>query len=236
MNPLDWLLAALLVYSTIRAAMRGLVRELFALGGLLVGCLLACWYYRNVAEFLRGLVNSEPLADFCAFLLIIAVVMVVGGAAGCGDSSHRVGDRAERAGPAGRRGVRRGSRAGAGSGAAAGSDGFSADGALGAGLKIFSLFASRVSCCILRHAATAEATTGGRSGPAQAHNAQLDQLRLVVAHCQLSQKKEPERVKRELDNLVLQMHAAGISYADAVREFKKRFLAGSPHSPSRQSV
>jgi hypothetical protein len=31
-------------------------------------------------------------------------------------------------------------------------------------------------------------------------------------------------VKRELDNLVLQMHAAGISYTDAVREFKKRFL------------
>ena len=31
-------------------------------------------------------------------------------------------------------------------------------------------------------------------------------------------------MKRELDNLVLQMHAAGISYADAVREFKKRFL------------
>jgi membrane protein required for colicin V production len=77
MNPLDWLLAALLVYSTIRAAMRGLVRELFALGGLLVGCLLAFWYYRAVAALLRGLVNSEPLADFCAFLLIIAVVMVV---------------------------------------------------------------------------------------------------------------------------------------------------------------
>ncbi|HTU61085.1 MAG TPA: CvpA family protein, partial [Polyangiales bacterium] len=67
MNPLDWMLAALLAYSTIRAAMRGLVRELFALGGLLVGFVLACWYYRNVAEFLRGLVNSEPLADFCAF-------------------------------------------------------------------------------------------------------------------------------------------------------------------------
>jgi len=76
MNPLDWMLAALLVYSTIRAAMRGLVRELFALGGLLVGFLLACWYYRNVAEFLRGLVNSEPLADFCAFLLIASVVMI----------------------------------------------------------------------------------------------------------------------------------------------------------------
>ena len=31
-------------------------------------------------------------------------------------------------------------------------------------------------------------------------------------------------MKRDLDNLVLQMHAAGIPYADSVREFKKRFI------------
>jgi Fis family transcriptional regulator len=31
-------------------------------------------------------------------------------------------------------------------------------------------------------------------------------------------------VKRELDNLVFQMHAAGVPYADAVREFKKRYI------------
>lgn len=31
-------------------------------------------------------------------------------------------------------------------------------------------------------------------------------------------------MKRELDTLVLQMHAAGLSYTEAVREFKKRFL------------
>jgi Fis family transcriptional regulator len=31
-------------------------------------------------------------------------------------------------------------------------------------------------------------------------------------------------LKRELDNLVLQMHATGLGYADAVREFKKRFI------------
>ncbi|HEX5283343.1 MAG TPA: CvpA family protein [Bryocella sp.] len=82
MNPLDWMLAALLVYSTIRAAMRGLVRELFALGGLLVGFVLACWYYREVAQFVRGLVNSEPLADFCAFLLIVSLVMIAATLAG----------------------------------------------------------------------------------------------------------------------------------------------------------
>ncbi|HEY4358502.1 MAG TPA: helix-turn-helix domain-containing protein [Acidobacteriaceae bacterium] len=31
-------------------------------------------------------------------------------------------------------------------------------------------------------------------------------------------------MKRDLDSLVLQMHTAGLTYADAVREFKKRFI------------
>jgi Fis family transcriptional regulator len=31
-------------------------------------------------------------------------------------------------------------------------------------------------------------------------------------------------VKRELDALVTQMHASGMSYNDAVREFKRRFI------------
>ena len=31
-------------------------------------------------------------------------------------------------------------------------------------------------------------------------------------------------MKRELDSLITQMHSAGISYADAVRQFKKRYI------------
>ncbi len=31
-------------------------------------------------------------------------------------------------------------------------------------------------------------------------------------------------MKRELDGLITQMHSAGISYTEAVRHFKKRFL------------
>lgn len=31
-------------------------------------------------------------------------------------------------------------------------------------------------------------------------------------------------MKRELDSLVTQMHSGGITYEEAVREFKKRFL------------
>jgi Fis family transcriptional regulator len=31
-------------------------------------------------------------------------------------------------------------------------------------------------------------------------------------------------LKRELDALITQMHAAGISYAEAIRQFKKRYI------------
>lgn len=36
--------------------------------------------------------------------------------------------------------------------------------------------------------------------------------------------KKEDKVKRELDNLVTQMRDGGITYDEAVREFKKRFL------------
>ena len=31
-------------------------------------------------------------------------------------------------------------------------------------------------------------------------------------------------MKRELDGLVMQMHSSGVSYSDAVRQFKRRYL------------
>jgi membrane protein required for colicin V production len=77
MNPLDWLLALLLAYSVIRAALRGFVREAFALAGLIVGFLTACWGYEAAARKLSGLITSPPLAEFVAFLLILLGVMAV---------------------------------------------------------------------------------------------------------------------------------------------------------------
>jgi len=76
MNPLDWLLAILLTYSVVRAAFRGFVREAFALGGLIVGFLVACWGYHAAAAKLSGLINSAPTAQFLAFLLILIGIMV----------------------------------------------------------------------------------------------------------------------------------------------------------------
>jgi membrane protein required for colicin V production len=77
MNPLDWMLAVLLAYSVVRAAIRGFFREAFALGGLIVGFLLACWNYRSVAFQLKGMVTSTPLAELLAFLLILIGTMLL---------------------------------------------------------------------------------------------------------------------------------------------------------------
>jgi membrane protein required for colicin V production len=77
MNPLDWLLAVLLAYSVIRAAMRGFFREAFALAGLVLGFFLACWNYRIAATDLLGIVNTLPLAQLLAFVLILFVTMLL---------------------------------------------------------------------------------------------------------------------------------------------------------------
>ena len=77
LNPLDWLLLALLVYSGIRAAMNGLFREAFSLAGLILGFPLACWYYHPLALQLRNLLTTPAVAQLTAFALILTGVTVV---------------------------------------------------------------------------------------------------------------------------------------------------------------
>jgi membrane protein required for colicin V production len=77
MNPLDWLLALLLVYSVVRAAFRGFFQEVFALCGLILGFLFACWFYRSTATHLTGLITAPQLAEFAAFVLILIATMIV---------------------------------------------------------------------------------------------------------------------------------------------------------------
>jgi membrane protein required for colicin V production len=76
MNPLDWILGIILVYSGVRAAMRGFIAESFTLAGVVCGFLFACWFYRQAAESLAGLISTPAIAQLAAFLLILAATMV----------------------------------------------------------------------------------------------------------------------------------------------------------------
>ncbi len=77
MNGLDWLLIAVLGYSTVMAFIRGLLRELFGLGGLVIGILLAGWKYSLLAQKLGRWISTPAVADAVAFLSIAVGVMLL---------------------------------------------------------------------------------------------------------------------------------------------------------------
>jgi membrane protein required for colicin V production len=77
MNLFDCILIAILAYSTIVAFVRGIILELFSLGGLIVGILLAAWNYNHVALLLSQLIATPATAQIVTFLLIIIGIMVL---------------------------------------------------------------------------------------------------------------------------------------------------------------
>ncbi|WP_263385407.1 CvpA family protein [Granulicella arctica] len=78
----DWVLVALLVYSTVRAFLRGFLREIFSLVGLVAGILLASWNYNTLAQSLVRWITPITTAQIVAFILIAAGVMIACSLAG----------------------------------------------------------------------------------------------------------------------------------------------------------
>lgn len=77
LNYFDWFLIIILTWSTITAFLRGLLLELFGLGGLIAGILLASWNYPALAAILERVITAVAIANVVAFLLIAVVVMIV---------------------------------------------------------------------------------------------------------------------------------------------------------------
>lgn len=76
MNLFDWLLIAILAYSIVMAFLRGIILELFTLGGLIAGILLASWNYYYIAKYLEHVI-SLVAAQIIAFILIVIGVMIL---------------------------------------------------------------------------------------------------------------------------------------------------------------
>ena len=77
MNLFDWFLIAVLAYSTIMAFVRGIILELFSLGGLIAGILIASWNYGRLALYLEHFITSPSTAEIISFLLLVIGVMVL---------------------------------------------------------------------------------------------------------------------------------------------------------------
>jgi|GEM_PF-253254 len=76
MNPLDWCIALVLVLSTVAAFMRGLIRSLLSLVGVIAGVLLALWYCPVLAKKIAPWIGTPALAEIVAFAAILVAVIV----------------------------------------------------------------------------------------------------------------------------------------------------------------
>ena len=76
-NSLDWVVALTLAISTVAAFMRGLVRSLFALVGIIAGIVLAGFYTPRFAKSITPWVTTPTLARLCAYVLILSAVYIV---------------------------------------------------------------------------------------------------------------------------------------------------------------
>ena len=78
-TPFDWFLVVVIVVSTVAAFQRGFIRVLLSLGGLFTGIIVASWEYLQLAISLHRWILNFQAAEVIAFLLIMALVMVVFG-------------------------------------------------------------------------------------------------------------------------------------------------------------
>ncbi len=75
----DWLILAMLGWSTVRALFRGLILELFLLAGLIAGLVVAGWEYGALAATLRSWAPLLPMASVLAFALLAIGSMLLCG-------------------------------------------------------------------------------------------------------------------------------------------------------------
>ena len=78
MTLFDWLMSAVLAYSTVQAFLRGLVREIVAVCSLVAGILLASWNYGRLAVPIGRFISNPAIASTVAFLSIAIGVMILG--------------------------------------------------------------------------------------------------------------------------------------------------------------
>jgi len=81
-NWLDFVLAIVIAFSVWRSFAKGLTREVVGLLSVVVGILLAAWFYGSAAVLVEPHVSSRSLANLCGFLMVFVGVMLLGSLVG----------------------------------------------------------------------------------------------------------------------------------------------------------
>lgn len=81
-NVLDIIVCVVLLYSVIQGLIRGMTRQIVSIGALVVGLLLAGWYYPRAAAVILPYARTWEIAAFLGFLAIFVAVKLVGALVG----------------------------------------------------------------------------------------------------------------------------------------------------------
>jgi membrane protein required for colicin V production len=76
MNLLDIIIICTMVFLIIKGLLRGFIREIASLAGVILGIVLANIYQPQVTEKLRLVLHSTPFLPLISFALVFAVVLV----------------------------------------------------------------------------------------------------------------------------------------------------------------
>jgi membrane protein required for colicin V production len=79
LTKLDWLVLLILLVSIVGSLIRGFARELISLSAVIIGLVLACWFYHDVGSYLIPYVKTEDVASFCGFVVIFVLTLLAGG-------------------------------------------------------------------------------------------------------------------------------------------------------------
>jgi membrane protein required for colicin V production len=78
----DWIIVAVILGSTIEAAIAGFFQVAFGIGGLVFGYLFATWRYQWAAGWYSRYLKSPEVAQIAGFLTILIAVAVLAGILG----------------------------------------------------------------------------------------------------------------------------------------------------------
>jgi membrane protein required for colicin V production len=77
LGPLDWALVLVLAFSALTAFMRGLIRSVVSLAGVVLGIVLAAWYAPALGLWLVRWIHGILLAETVAFVSILAATYLL---------------------------------------------------------------------------------------------------------------------------------------------------------------
>jgi membrane protein required for colicin V production len=70
LNVLDWIVVVIVVSSVISSILKGFAREAISLAAVILGLLLASWFYPQAGSLVSAYVKTEAIASLVGFALI----------------------------------------------------------------------------------------------------------------------------------------------------------------------